>query len=44
MLGRVETAAAAIGLMANPKKTKVMTFNCPSKIDKKPVTAPYSKK
>ena len=35
LLGRVETAAAAIGLMANPKKTKVMTFNCPSKIDLK---------
>ena len=33
LLDRVETAAAAIGLMANPKKTKVMTFNCPSKID-----------
>ena len=31
MLDGVE--AAAIGLMANPKKTKVMTFNCPSKID-----------
>ena len=27
------TAAAAIDLMANPKKTKVMTFNSPSKID-----------
>ena len=33
LLDRVETAAAAIGLMANPKKTKMMTFNCPSKID-----------
>ena len=31
LLERVETAA--IGLMANPKKSKVMTFNCPSKID-----------
>ena len=33
MLDRVETAAAAIGLMANPKKTKVMTLNYPSEID-----------
>ena len=32
MLDRVETAAAAIDLMANPKKT-LMTFNCTSKID-----------
>ena len=32
LLDRVETAAAAIGLMANPKKTKVMTFNCPSNL------------
>ena len=41
LLDRVETAAAAIGLMANPKKTKVMTLNCPSKINIKAVTAPY---
>ena len=32
MLGRVETVAAAIGLMANPKKTKEMTFRFPGKI------------
>ena len=32
LLDRVETAAAAIGLMANPKKPKVMTFKCPNKI------------
>ena len=30
LLNRVESAEAAIGLIANPKKTKVITFNCPS--------------
>ena len=35
LLDRVEAAAAAIGLMANPTKHKVMTFNWPSKIDMK---------
>ena len=32
LLDKVETAAVAIGLMANPNETKVMNFNCPSKM------------
>ena len=32
LLDRVKSVAAAIGLMANPKKTKVMTFNCLRKV------------
>ena len=33
MLERVESAAATIGLLANPKKTKVMAFNCPNQVN-----------
>ena len=44
LLDRVESETADFGLMANPKKIKVMTFNCPKKLDTKQVMALFSMK